>query len=431
MTMSKSKYLIIGNSAAAIAAVSGIRQVDSAGSITLVAKEEHHTYSRPLITYLLGGKVDEEQMLYRPEEWYDESGVNAMLGTEATSVDPDAHTVETADGETLGYEKLLIAVGGTPIVPPDVEGTDAAGVFTFTSWDDADSIKSYIEERGVQSAVVIGGGLIGLKSVEALLELGIDTTVVELADRMLSATFDETASQLAQKRLREAGVEVRCETTTTELLSEDGNVVGAKLTDGDTVPADLVIFAIGVLPATGIVEGTAIETDRGVLVDDHMRASAEDVYAAGDVAQARALLCGTQRCIAIFPNAYRQGSIAGRNMAGETAAWDGGLVMNSVTVVDLPTISVGVTEALGDEYEVLSELDEDRYTYRKIVLEGDRIVGAVFVGEVDRAGIITGLIREQIDVSGIREVLLTDDFGLISLPEHYRQRVLSGTGSSQ
>ncbi|MFP4250698.1 MAG: NAD(P)/FAD-dependent oxidoreductase [Armatimonadota bacterium] len=427
--MNKTKYLIIGNSVAAVAAVSGIREVDPAGSITLVAKEEHHTYSRPLITYLLGGKVDEEQMLYRPADWYEKAGVNAMLGTEIVSVDPDAHTVETAEGETIGYEKLLIATGGTPIVPPDLPGTDAGGVFTFTSLDDADAIKEYIEERGAQSAVVIGGGLIGLKSVEALLALEIDTTVVELADRMLSATFDETASLLAQKRLREAGVEVRCETTASELLAEDGRVVGAKLTDGDTIPTDLVIFAIGVFPATGIVEDTAIEVDRGILVDDRMQATAEDVYAAGDVAQARALLCGTQRCIAIFPNAYRQGEIAGRNMAGDDAAWDGGLVMNSVTVVDVPTISVGVTEALGEDYEVLSELDEDAYTYRKIVLDGDRIVGAVFVGKIDRAGIITGLIREQIDVAEIRDMLLSDDFGLISLPADYRQRVLSGTGS--
>ncbi len=427
--MSKSKYLIIGNSVAAIAGAGGIREVDPAGSIRLVAKEEHHTYSRPLITYLLGGKVDEDQMHFRPEDWYDETGVDAVLGSEVTSVNPEAHTVETADGETFGYEKLLLAVGGTPIVPDDVEGTDAQGVSTFTTWDDAEALQEYIEERDVKSAVVIGGGLIGLKSVEALIELGIQTTVLELMDRMLSATFDETASRLAEQRLADAGVDVRCETTASELLSENGHVVGAKLTDGETVPADLVIFAIGVLPATGIVEDTDIETDRGILVDDHMRTTVEDVYAAGDVAQARALLCGTQRCIAIFPNAYRQGAIAGRNMAGADATWDGGLVMNSVTVVDLPTISVGVTDALGDEYEVLSDLDEDTYTYRKIVLEDNRIVGAVFVGDIDRAGIITGLIREQIDVSGFRDMLLTDEFGLISLPADYRQQVLSGTGS--
>ncbi|NLO07136.1 MAG: NAD(P)/FAD-dependent oxidoreductase [candidate division WS1 bacterium] len=425
--MTKTKYLIIGNSVAAVAAVSGIRQVDADGDITLISRETQHTYSRPLITYLLGGKVGEEQMAYRPADWYEKSGVNTMLGTEVTHVDPEAHTVDTAGGQTIGYEKLLIAVGGTPIVPRDVQGADAEGVFTFTTMDDADAIANYIEEREVRSAIVVGGGLIGLKSVEALIELGISTTVVELADRMLSATFDETASTLAQRRLARAGVEVRTSTTVAELLSENGRVVGAKLTDGETLPCELLIFAIGVLPATGIVQGSGIDSDRGIIVDDGMRTSAEDVYAAGDVAQARALLCGTNRCIAIFPNAYRQGIVAGRNMAGAEAQWEGGLVMNSVTIVDLPTISVGVTEALGEGYEELSQLNEVALSYRKLVLHEGRIVGAVFVGDIDRAGIITGLIRERIDVSEIRDVLMSDDFGLISLPAAYRERVLSGT----
>jgi NAD(P)H-nitrite reductase large subunit len=423
----KSEYLVIGNSVAAIAAVSEIRRVDSEGEITLVAKERHHTYSRPLITYLLGGKISEQQMLYRPEDWYDRAKVNAMLGTEVTSVDPDAHSVQTADGQTLEYEKLLIAVGGTPIVPADIGGTDAEGVFTFTTWDDAEVLRDYIEEHNVQSAVVVGGGLIGLKSVEALIALGVNTTVVELADRMLSATFDETASMLAQRRLANEGVEVRCETTVTEVVSQEGRVAGVRLTDGDTVACEIVIFAIGVLPDTAIVEGSGIEVERGILVDDQMLTSAEDVYAAGDVAQARALLCGEKRCIAIFPNAYRQGAVAGRNMAGTAATWDGGVVMNSVTVVDLPTISVGLTEALGDDYEEIIDLDEEACSYRKIVLQDNRIVGAVFVGEIDRAGIVTGLIREQVDVSGFRDLLLTDGFGLISLPADYRERVLSGT----
>ncbi len=429
--MSDAKYLIVGNSVAAIAAVDGIREVDADGSLTLIAREPHHTYSRPLITYLLGGRVDEEQMLYRPRDWYEKAKVNALLGTEVTAVHPDDHLVETADGRTIGYGRLLIAVGGTPIVPRDVEGTDAEGVFTFTTWDDARAIADYIEERGVRSAVIVGGGLIGLKSVEALIELGIETTVVELADRMLSATFDRTASELAQRRLADAGVGVLCDTTTTEILAQDGRVVAVRLTGGETLPCDLVIFAIGVLPSTSLVAGTDIRLDRGILVDDHMRTSAEDVYAAGDVAQATELIGGEKRCIAIFPNAYRQGAIAGRNMAGAERTWDGGLVMNSVTVVDRPTISVGVTEASGDGHEELIDLDEAAYRYRKIVLHGDRIVGAVFVGDIERAGIITGLIRERLDVSAIRDLLLTDEFGLISLPADYRSHVISGTGASR
>lgn len=424
----ETKYLIVGNSVAAIAAVTGIREVDEDGAITLVAREPQHTYSRPLITYLLGGKLGPERMHYRPLDWYEQMGVQARLGVEVTHVDPEAHTVVTADGDEIAYERLLIAVGGRPIVPADVQGVDAEGVFTFTTWADADALKAFIHEQSIDSAVVVGGGLIGLKSVEALLALGIRTTVVELADRMLSATFDQTASRLAQQRLAGAGVEVRCRTTVSSVIKRGGQVAGVRLSDGSEVESGLVIFAIGVLPETGIVEGTTIEVDRGIVVDDRMRTSAEGVFAAGDVAQARELLCGEKRCIAIFPNAYRQGATAGRNMAGGADSFAGGLVMNAVTVVDLPTISVGVTQALDDSYEELVDLDEAELRYRKIVLRGDRIVGAVFVGEIDRAGIITGLIRERIDVSGIREMLLTEDFGLISLPIEYRKHVVSGQG---
>lgn len=425
---SETKYLIVGNSVAAIAAVSGIREVDEDGAITLVAREPQHTYSRPLITYLLGGKVGPEQMHYRPLDWYEQMGVQARLGIEVTHVDPEAHTVHTADGDEIGYERLLIAVGGRPIVPADVQGVDAEGVFTFTTWADADAIGAFIDEQGIDSAVVVGGGLIGLKSVEALLALGIRTTVVELADRMLSATFDQTASRLAQRRLAQAGVEVHCNTTVSSIIKRGGQVAGVRLSDGGEVECGLVIFAIGVLPETAIVEGTSIEVDRGIVVDDQMRTSAPNIFAAGDVAQARELLCGEKRCIAIFPNAYRQGAVAGRNLAGAGDRFAGGLVMNSVTVVDLPTISVGVTQALDDGYDELVDLDEAAGVYRKIVLRGDRIVGAVFVSAIDRAGIITGLIREQIDVSGIRELLLTEEFGLISLPVEYRKHVVSGQG---
>ncbi len=216
-TMNRCPYVIIGNSVAAMGAVAGIREVDPDRPITIVAREPHHTYSRPLISYLLGGKIDESRMLYRPADFYEENNVRAILGVEATGVDTEAQTVQTAAGESLVFEKLLIATGGRPIVPHDIAGTDAEGVFTFTTWDDACNIKAFIADHTVQEAVVVGGGLIGLKSVEALVTLGIKTTVVELADRILSATFDRTASDLAQQALEDGGVQVHCNNTVAEI----------------------------------------------------------------------------------------------------------------------------------------------------------------------------------------------------------------------
>ncbi len=426
--MSKAPYTIIGNSAAAVGAVAGIREVDPDGPITLIAKEPHHTYSRPLISYLLGGKVDESRMPYRPPDFYEKNNVRAMLGVEVTRIDADKRCIETADGTSIEYDRLLIAVGGTPIVPLDVTGTDAEGVFTFTTWDDARHIQRYIETHEVTRTVVIGGGLIGLKSVEALVELGITTTVVELADRILSVTFDQTASDLARRSLEKAGVGVRCGTTVERIRQQGGKVSGVVLRDGTELACSMVIFAVGVVPNTRIVNGEAIETDRGILVDDCQRTSVDGIYAAGDVAQAADMLSGQKRPIPIFPNAYRQGLVAGNHMAGGNRRYEGGLAMNAVDICGLKTISVGVTVADDDGYEALTSLDEDTAVYKKIVLKGDRIVGAIFVGQIDRAGIITGLIKNAVSVSGFKDLLLTEHFGLISLPSEYRKHVVSGTG---
>jgi NAD(P)H-nitrite reductase large subunit len=425
--MNRIPYLIIGNSAAAMGAVEGIRRNDPDRPITVVAREPHHTYSRPLISYLLAGEVDEEQMMYRPEDFYEKNNVTPLLGVTAEGVDSDRKIVGTDTGEELAYENLLVATGGSPILPPKVEGMDANGVFTFTTWEDANEIEEFIEAEGVENAVVVGGGLIGLKSMEALVNRDIHTTLVELADQVLNSTFDETASEMAQEAMEAAGVDVRCSTTVQSINQKNGKVDGATLRCGTDVPCSLVIFAIGVLPNTDLLEGTEAEVDRGIIVDDRMESSLDDVYAAGDVAQARELFSGEKRAIPILPNAYRQGLIAGMNMADGSREYEGGLAMNSVDVFGLPTISIGVTAPDDPEnYEIMTDMDTEKPIYRKIVLRDNRIVGAIFIGDIDRAGIITGLARQQIDVTDFKDRLLTDDFGLIALPEDYREKVVSG-----
>ncbi len=426
--MKRHPYLIIGNSVAAIAGVEGIRQVDDDTPITILAREPHHTYSRPLISYWLSGQVDDGDMFYRPEDFYEQNRVDVILSQEVISVDPQNQTVQTADGHRIAFDKLLIAAGGQPIVPPDIPGSDADGVFTFTTWDDARNIRDFVTQQGVQQAVVVGGGLIGLKSLEALVELGLQTTVVELADRILSATFDQTAAELAQTMLEEAGVTVLCNNTVAEIATEDRQVKEAILHTGQHISCQLVVFAIGVRPNIQMVADTSIAVDWGILVDDHMQTSVADVYAAGDVAQAPALLSDERRCIPILPNAYRQGCVAGQNMAGADQLYRGGLVMNAVDICGLPTISVGMTTPDNEDCEVLTALDEEAPSYKKIVLCDEKVVGAIFVGDIDRAGIFTGLIKQEIDVASCKELLLTEDFGVISLPTEYRKHLVSGMG---
>jgi len=426
--MSDCPYLIIGNSAAAMGAVAGIREFDRDKPVTLIARESEHTYSRPLISYLLAGKVDEKRMHYRPADFYAGNGVHALLGLEVTRIDPQSRSVTASDGRTFTFEKLLIATGGRPIVPKDLPGVDARGVFTFTTWQDARSIRAYIDETGVKKAVVVGGGLIGLKSVEALKTLGIETTVVELADRILSATFDQTASDLASAFLKKSGVEVRCGTTVSEIETSENRVTGVRLRDGSRRSAQLLLFAIGVAPDTRIARDAHLAVEQGILTDDTMQTSVKGIYAAGDVVQTADLLSGATRPIPILPNAYRQGYVAGVNMTGKKLIFRGGIAMNAVDICGLPTISVGITDPRTEGYEIKSQVDADAGTYRKIVLRDNRIVGAIFVGQIDRAGIFTGLIKDKVDVSALKDLLLGEEFGVLSLPAEYRKHVVSGQG---
>ncbi len=425
-SVSRHRYLILGNGAAAINAVEAICGRDGQGTIALIAREAEHTYSRPLITYRLAGAVGQDGMDYRGRDFYDAHGVEAHLGLEAVKVETDAQEVLCGEGSRFCFEKLLIATGGTPIRPP-LPGLEAQGVFSFTTWADERAVEQYLSARKIRRAVVLGGGLIGLKCVEALHRRGVPVSLVELAERILPTTFDAEASYLAENALARAGVEVRTGLTVEKVIARRGAVTAVVLTDSSWVDCELLVLAIGVRPELSLVAGSAIRIERGIVVDDHMATGVAGIYAAGDVAQAADALTGESRPVPILPVAARQGRVAGANMAGGDVRYDGALAMNAVDVLGLPTISVGQTvEAEGDE--VLSRTDEQAGTYRKLVLRGNRVVGAIFIGKIDRAGIFTGLIRTRLDVGPFKELLLGDEFGLLSLPAAYRAHMVSGAG---
>jgi NAD(P)H-nitrite reductase large subunit len=428
MKSDSARYVLVGNSTAAVAAVEGIRSVDPTGRIVLISREEEHTYSRPLISHLLAGHVDEARMDYRPRDFYARHGVEARLGIEVGRVDAARRELELPSGGRLGFEKLLVATGGSPVVP-EVEGRELAGVFSFTAWSDARALRKHIEERKPVRAVVVGGGMIGIKAVEALVPRGLSCTVVELAPHVLSLALDEAASVLAEDALRRAGVAVECNASVEKIIGKNGCVSGAVLKGGRRIECELLVFAIGVRPNVAAVKDTPVKVDRGILVNERQETSVPGIFAAGDVAQVIDVMTGQSRPIPILPGAYRQGRIAGMNMAGGSEAYEGGLAMNAIAVFDLPTISVGVTSPpSGSGYEEMVAVKRSPPSYRKVVLKGNRVVGAVFVGDIERAGIYTGLIRNRIDVSGIRQLLLTEEFGVLALPAEYRKHLVSGAG---
>ncbi|MGL1862336.1 MAG: FAD-dependent oxidoreductase [Pseudodesulfovibrio sp.] len=392
------KYVLIGNGIATIGAIEGIRKIDTENEILVIGAENTPAYGRPLISYLLAGKIGPERLALRPQEFYEKSNVSLKLGTMVTGIDTKAKTVTTDKGETISFENLLVATGGSPFTPP-IPGAEGTDVYNFTNLAHAQTLISKAKE--IKRAVVIGGGLIGLKAGESLFDRGVDVTILELSPRILSLAFDENAAALAGGRLAEVGLNVRCGVTAKEIQRDgDGNLKGVHLTDGDFLQTDVVVIAIGVVPNYSLAKDSGISVDRGIKVDDHMKTSADGVFAAGDVAQAKDLLFGDDRVIPIWTNAYNQGFCAGKNMAGTDIEFTGSLAMNSISFYGLPTISVGtVNPPEGDDsFEVASSLDEKKKSYRKLVFQNDHLVGYVLVGDIDMAGMYTAFVKFQMAV---------------------------------
>ncbi len=426
MATERYDYVMVGNSTAAIAAIESLRRHDAEGTTAVISGEPYPAYCTPLISYLLAGKVTEKQINYRPADFYARLRVAPRLGHAVVQLRPVEKEVMLDDGSFVAYGRLLLACGGTPVVP-NLPGTHLRGVFTFTRYADACKIRGYLNEAQVREATVIGGGMIGVKAAEALADLGLRATIVELQDRILAQALDEQGSAMARRALEKAGIRVLTSRGASALEGQEGRVKAVRLDTGALLPAQMVIIAIGVVPNAGLASAAGIAVNRGVLVDDHMRTSDPDIFAAGDVAEGYDALLGETRPVAIWPSAYLQGQVAGANMAGAEVAYDGSVAMNSIQICGLPTISVGLTAPAAAE-EVLEYQSPDGQNYRRIFLRDGRIIGAIFVGEIDRAGIITGLIRDRINVSEFKEKLIGRELGLLALPKEYRRHKVMGPG---
>ena len=421
------KVVIVGNSAAAVGVVEAMRAHDQRAQIMTISEEPHPIYSRPLLDHYLAAKIPRARLAYRSADFYTRHDVTPLLETRVVALDTAARCVTTADGRSIDYERLVICTGGAPIVPP-VDGREAQGVFTFARLGDIEGIDRLIASQQVHSAVVVGAGMIGIKATDALSRRGIRVTMLELAPRILSAALDDAASAILAARLQSAGVDVRTGNTVTAINSTHGRVSSVTLQDGGELAAQLVVFGIGVRPNVALVSGTDIAVNRGIIVDRTMRTTVSDIYAAGDVAEAYDLVVDMNRIVAIWPNAYRQGAIAGAQIVGLDAHDRGGVAMNAIEGQGLAAMAIGSANAEGAEYEVLCEGDPVAERYKRLVLQDGRLVGAILVGQINRAGVYTGLIRTRMDVSAYRKQLMGDGFGLLSLPEHYRKHIVTGQG---
>jgi NAD(P)H-nitrite reductase large subunit len=365
-------------------------------------------------------------MKCRTDDFWKENNTEALTEKKAIALNLTEKTVSLEDGQKVAYEKLLLATGGKPFVPK-MEGSDKEGVFTFTTIKDAERLASKIDSIQAKSAVVIGAGLIGISVTEALAKRGLKVTVVELQEKILSLILDAKASDLVEDVVRKAGVNIVTGQSVQKIMGKpdnDSEVGSVILTKGDQIPCDLVIVAIGVIPRTELVAGTAVKTNRGIVVDNFMQTNVADVYASGDVAEAYDFILNQNRLLPLWPLAVLEGRIAGYNMAGVKTIYAGGTNMSSLKYFGIPIVSIGLANPKEDPtLEVLMKFDVERKVYKKLVLKNNVIVGMTLVNCIERAGILFHLMKTQINVKKFKKELLADDFGLAMLPVSLQRKM--------
>ncbi len=420
-----SKYVIIGGSAGGIGAIEAIREVDPVGTLTVISEEKIPQYSRPMISEYVSREATLDMMKYRDDQFWKNNNVNVLNGRTATKINFTKKLVELDSGDKINYEKLLIATGGKPFIPR-MEGEKKDGVFTFTELSSAEGLEAKVAQS--KRAVVIGGGLIGVSASEALVKRGIKVTLVELKANILNLILDKTASDIVETVLTKSGVTIITGQTVQRIQGKQNDpsaVGGVVMADGTEIPCDLVVVAIGVIPRTELVKDTNLKLNKGIIVDKFMHTNIPDVYACGDVAEAHDFLINKNRLLPLWPLAYNGGRVAGYNMAGDkTVEYEGGTVMSSLKYFELPIIAVGnINPQDTSGYELLVELKPEKPNYKKILLKDNKISGFIFLGEIEKAGILFRLLKNHVDVSEIKDVLLSADFGIVSLPEHLRQEM--------
>lgn len=396
--MVRSKYLIIGGSHAGLAALEEIRVHDAEGSLTIVNRENHLPYSPTALPYLISGKIQKEKIFLRDEAYFHTKGVTYIKGRSVTSLDTKTNTITLDDGSELGFEKLLIGSGSEPALP-SIPGLDKVSFLILRTLDGAEELMKAMTKA--RSAVILGAGLIGMHVAECLAQKGAKVEVAEMLPQILPGYFDKECSELIRRVFATHGV--NCHTGNPAVHVEQFNgKVGVTLRKGQKLEGSILLVATGVKAHIDFLAGSGIKMDEGVVVDDTMQTSIDNIWAAGDVTQAGDFFSDRKILNAILPDAAIQGKIAGAAMAGVAiqSSYSGSIPMNTFNFFGNRAFSIGLNnleDRRGHETDTVFLPTANHY--QKMVFKNGRLVGMTAVNSVLDPGIILNLIRRKIDLT--------------------------------
>jgi len=394
-----SQYVIIGAGAAGMAAAHAIRRIDKGGGITVLSQESDTPYFRPMIPYLVSNQKRPNQMAMAGHGPFDQPNIDILTNTKVVAVDSANRQIALAGGGRMGYEKVLFATGSRPYVPPEINGIDTPGVFAPRTLADARAMAA--RAARTRQAVMLGGGLLNLKTAFALLKRGIAVTLVVHSPEVLSQLMDPADAALIRKALIDAGLVIQTGVAATDIQADPAGVVGVALSDGSHLSCQMISIGKGVRPCVDFLQRSGIQIADGIVTDRHTACNMPNAFAAGDVAVSFDPVSGRPMSTALWTHAIEMGRCAGLNMVGVKTAYSGTFgILNATQVADLPFVSMGTVHTAGQDYEIHRKSSAN--TYHKLVFdaEGTRLIGAVLVGDITHAGLYRSLIRDQMDITG-------------------------------
>ena len=392
------RYVVIGASAAGISGAKTLRELDKEAEIVLISKDEN-VYSRCILHHYISNHRDVDALNFTSKEFFEENNITWMKGLEVKNLNDKEQLLELSNGETLSYDKLLVCSGASAFIPPVPGLREGNNVVGLRNLDDAILIKE--QAKKVKNVVVLGAGLVGIDAVSGLLGQGLNISLVEMSNKILPLQLDKHASDVYEKKFIEEGVSLKLDVKAEKLLlDENNNPKALLLNTGEEVPCELVVVATGVRSNIAFMENSNVECDRfGLIIDAKGKTNVENIYGAGDVTGRNP----------IWPTAVKEGIIAAHNMLGkEMIMTDFFGSKNTMNFVGIATMSLGMVEPADETYIVETKVEGDNY--KKIIHKDGKIYGAIIQGDLSYAGVLTQLIKENIDVSKVTKSLFDIDY---------------------
>ena len=388
------KYIIIGNGVAGTTAAANIRKLDSRGEITILSDESLPFYSRIRLIEYLAEETDEKSLVIYKNDWYEKNNIKLLLNTHVSDIDKDKKQVITFTGESLSYDRLLLAVGGFSFIPA-IQGADKKGVFTLRNIKDAQEIIDYA--KGAKNVTLVGGGVLGLEAGNSLRKTGHKVSVVEFFPRLLPRQMDIEGAEMLKAQMENMGFTFYLGAKSKEIAGRD-KVAGLILEGGTIINTDLIIISAGIRPSAELGKKLGIPVNKGLIVNDRMETGIKDIFAAGDLIEHKGMFYG------IWPAAQKQGEIAGINMAGGNAVYEGTIMSNVLKVAGIDLASAGDIDAEGKCGSIVHK-DKDRYIYKKLVIKDDVLSGCILYGDITGYKKVLKAINEKKNIENIKKDL--------------------------